>query len=104
AGSRPELLERLIVSAPGVGVASGVQLDCGDAQRAGRVDGRRLGIDEEAHPSPGLGEAAEGGAEAARRSPKIEAALGGDLLAALGHERGLVGTQTAREGEDVLAG
>src|SRR2546430_595058 len=74
---------------PGAGVAAGVQLDRGNAERGGAIDGSRVGVDEETDADAGGGETFNGRADLAARALERRAALGGDLLASLGGERRL---------------
>jgi hypothetical protein len=104
ARGRPELLEGAAVLPPAMGVPSGVQLDRGHAEGTRGVDRGRLGVDEEAHAGAGVGQPGDGLAEATGGVAEVEAALGRDLLAALGDDGRLIGLEAARERHDVLAG
>ena len=60
-----QLVERGIALAPGVRVATGVQLDRGHAEVLGGVERGGLGVDEQAHPGAGLVQPSNGLAQAA---------------------------------------
>ncbi len=73
-----------------LGVGAGMQLD---HRRAGLVRGADLlgiGIDEQRHAHARLGELPAGGTHALEMAGHVEAALGGQFLALLGHEAGVV--------------
>ena len=83
-----------------VGVAAGVEFDHGDAEGDGGVDLRGVGLDEEGYADAGGGEAVDGGAEGVEESGGVEAAFGGDFLAALGDHADFVGTDAEGDFED----
>src|SRR5205807_10410429 len=78
-----------VAAPPGTGVAAGVQLDRGNAEGGGAIDGARIGVDEETDAYAGGREAPDGRADLAAGAAEREAAFGGDLPAPLGDERRL---------------
>ncbi len=100
----PKLVEARVAPAPAVRIAAGVQLDRGHAQILGRIERGRFGIDEEAHPRAGFLQPADRLPQPRSRSAEVEPAFGGDFLAPLRHDGGLVGPEPAGEGQHVRAG
>src|SRR5204862_1458460 len=100
-GRPSQRAERRVALAPGAGVASGVQLDRGNAERGGPIDGLQIGIDEETDADAGGGEALDGRADPAVRAAERDAAFGRDLPAPLGDERRLKRLQAAGDPHDL---
>src|SRR5438552_16690097 len=88
-GGPSQRAARRVALPPGAGVASGVQLDRGNAERGGPIDGLLIWIDEATDADAGGGEASDGRAGPAVRAAAREAAFGRDLPAPLGDERRL---------------
>ena len=80
-----------------VGIVAGVQLDGAGARLRGRAHLRRIGIDEQAHADAGPGEPLDRTAHPGRVPHDVETTLGGHLLAPLGYEACVVGTDAQRE-------
>src|SRR5690606_23911134 len=104
AGGGPEFLERRRTLVPRAGVAAGMQLDRRDPELAGAVEGGAVGVHEEREPDPLGGQPADRVGEPRVAPAEVEPALGGDLLAPLGDEGGLEGTQPRSQRDDRLAG
>lgn len=75
---------------PGVGVPAGVQLDRGNAEGGGRVDGAGIWVDEEGNANVGVLQPGDCSRQAPVAGLDGEPPLRGDLLTALRDERRLV--------------
>ena len=76
----------------------------GTPRADGGADRALIGIDEEAHPDPGVVQPANGLGEPRSRAGEVEPALGGHLLPPLRDDRGLEGLEVAGQRHDVGAG
>ena len=85
-----------------MGVAAGVELDDRRLEADRRLDLARIGLDEQADPDVGAGEALDEGHQVIVLARRVEPALGGPLLALLGDEAGGVGPVAKRDLEHLL--
>jgi hypothetical protein len=74
-----------------------ISIACAPLRRG--VDLRRIGVDEEADDHAAVAQAAHGVEHGRLVSRHVEPALGGDLLAALGHQAGVGRPQAAADGD-----
>ncbi len=70
----------------GIAPGAGVDLDHGRAQPRRHLDLGRIGGDEQRHPHPGIVQRGDEGRQHIVLADHVEAALGGQLLAAFGHQ------------------
>ena len=77
----------------GLGIGTGVQLADGGAGPCGRLDLGRLGVDEDAGDDAVVGQPADGVGDGGFLGQDVEPALGGDLVAAFGHQHGHLGLE-----------
>src|SRR2546423_6774570 len=85
-----------------MGVGARMQLDGRRAEVARGADGALVGVDEEARTYSGGIEARNTGCGTSHVVRQIKAALGGDLLAFLGHERRLMRFELHGEAQHLL--
>ena len=84
-------------------IGAGVQLDDVGAERARRLDRRRIGLDEQRHADAGVLQGARRyGADCAPPPTTFEPALGGALLALFRHEAAGVGQVAQRDGQHLV--
>ena len=89
----------------GQGVPARVQLDGVGPELPADDDLRRIGVEEQGDDDPRLLEPPDHLADAVRVADNVQPALGRDLFAPLGHERGLLRPRAAGDLDDlVLAG
>jgi hypothetical protein len=90
-------LQGAIVPFKSVCVSPGVQLDGDGAKLGGDFHLRRVGVDEQAHGQPGVSTPRDRFRDAVSVADDVKPALGGHFLAALRHERDLIGSQFERD-------
>ena len=88
----------------GVGVGAGVDLARARADARGGLDLRGLGVDEHAGDDAGVGEAGDHVLQARLLREHVEPALGGDLVAALGHQHRHLRLRAAGDGDHLVGG
>jgi len=99
-GSNPLKLLVLLGSL-GVGKCPGVQLYSFGSELFRGLDLAFIGFDEHAHPHPGGLEAPDSGFELFEVADDIQAAFGGDLLAAFGNHANILGQNPQGNLEDL---
>lgn len=102
-GGVHELGQHAVTLGPMVGVSASMKLDCRDAQLRSPLDRGSLRVDEEGHANPDVLQSGDRVAQSDVGLRDVEAALGGDLLAALGNQGGLEWAEFAGEVNDLSA-
>ncbi len=92
----------LLLGVFGVGVATGMQFDSRRADPGGGLDLPRIGIDEQRHFAAHRSQASHRVADALFLAGDVEAALGGQFLAALGDQAAMRRPDLLGEGEHFL--
>jgi len=85
-------------TARGIGVAAGVELDGLHAERGGRLDLLRAGVEKERNQNARVAQSPDGGGDGFLVRHHIEPAFGGHLFAFFWNERDLVGLHAAGDG------